>query len=94
MQRSCAAAAGDSHTQCSYCCLLLCSCCACRCCCACNACLQEMHEFNLEDSSRVAWDPMLKQAWLLQAGKDVEHSAEQLVGYLRRWVGDPLRGCK
>lgn len=47
--------------------------------------MQEMHEFNLEDKSRVRWDPMLKSAWLLQSGKDVEHTAEQLVVYLRRW---------
>jgi hypothetical protein len=45
---------------------------------------QEMHEFNLEDTSRVAWDPMLRKAWLLQSGKAVEQTAEQLVVYLRR----------
>lgn len=47
---------------------------------------QEMHEFNMDDSSRVGWDPMLKSAWLLASGKDVAHTAEQLVVYLRRCV--------
>lgn len=52
---------------------------------ACPCCSpQETHEFNQEDSSRVAWDPMLKRAWLLQSGKAVEQTAEQLVVYLRR----------
>lgn len=46
--------------------------------------VQEMHEFSMDDSSRVGWDPMLKSAWLLASGKDVAHTAEQLVVYLRR----------
>lgn len=48
--------------------------------------VQEMHEFNMDDSSRVGWDPMLKSAWLLASSKDVAHTAEQLVVYLRRCV--------
>lgn len=38
----------------------------------------------MDDNSRVAWDPMLKKAWLLQSAKGVEDSCEQLVVYLRR----------
>lgn len=56
----------------------------CTACCCCCCCSQEMHEFNMEDTSRVAWDPMLRKAWLLQSGKAVEQTAEQLVVYLRR----------
>jgi hypothetical protein len=48
---------------------------------------QEMQDFNLDDQCRVRWDPMLKKAWLLQSGPDVAHSCDQLVVYLRRWVG-------
>jgi hypothetical protein len=54
--------------------------------------LQEMHEFNMDDSSRVGWDPMLKSAWLLASGKDVAHTAEQLVVYLRRCVSGTAWG--
>ena len=46
--------------------------------------LQEVQEFTLDDSSRVRWDPMLKKAWLLQSSKDVAHSCEQVVVWLRR----------
>lgn len=52
--------------------------------------LQEVMEFNLDDATRVTWDPMLKATWLL--GSRNTSACEQLVVWLRRCgVGEPPR---
>lgn len=66
-------------------------CVCCPCCCLALP-TQEMQDFNLDDQARVRWDPMLKRAWLLQSGPDVGHTCDQLVVYLRRWVGTTVWG--